>query len=83
MPLRTGRIGLIEGPNSTSRKGILQMQLSHTRPVKSAVFDDPNLVSSAGLVPLLVLARSAGLARLADHCSAFVAYLSGWSHGQA
>jgi hypothetical protein len=22
MPLRTGRIGLIEGPNSTSRKGI-------------------------------------------------------------
>src|SRR5680860_1120600 len=66
MPLRTGRIGLIEGPNSTSRKGILQMQLSHTRPVRSAVFDDPNLVSSAGLVPMLVLARSAGLARLAD-----------------
>jgi len=66
MPLRTGRIGLIEGPNSTSRKGILQMQLSHTRPVRSAVFDDPNLVSSAGLVPMLVLARSAGLQRLAD-----------------
>src|SRR5665811_1857741 len=66
MPLRTGRIGLIEGPNSTSRKGILQMQLSHTRPVRSAVFDDPNLVSSAGLVPMLVLARLAGLARLAD-----------------
>jgi len=42
------------------------MQLSHTRPVRSAVFDDPNLVSSAGLVPMLVLARSAGLARLAD-----------------
>jgi Transposase DDE domain group 1 len=66
MPLRTGRIGLIEGPNSTSRKGILQMQLSHTHPVRSAVFDDPNLVSSAGLVPMLVLARSAGLQRLAD-----------------
>jgi hypothetical protein len=30
------------------------------------VFDDPNLVSSAGLVPMLVLARSAGLAKLAD-----------------
>jgi hypothetical protein len=30
------------------------------------VFDDPNLVSSAGLVPLLALARSAGLGRLAD-----------------
>jgi Transposase DDE domain group 1 len=42
------------------------MQLSHTRPVKSAVFDDPNLVSSAGLVPMLALARSAGLAQLAD-----------------
>ena len=41
------------------------MQLSHTRPVKSAVFDDPNLVSSAGLVPMLALARSAGLAQLA------------------
>jgi len=42
------------------------MQLSHTHPVRSAVFDDPNLVSSAGLVPMLVLARSAGLGRLAD-----------------
>ena len=42
------------------------MQLSHTRPVKSAVFDDPNLLSSAGLVPMLALARSAGLAQLAD-----------------
>ena len=42
------------------------MQLSHNRPVRSAVFDDPNLVSSAGLVPMLALARSAGLRRLAD-----------------
>src|SRR5664279_4528706 len=42
------------------------MQLSHTRPVSSAVFDDPNLVSSAGLVPMLALARSAGLTKLAD-----------------
>jgi hypothetical protein len=42
------------------------MQLSHTHPVRSAVFRDPNLVSSAGLVPILALARSAGLARLAD-----------------
>jgi len=43
------------------------MQLSHTRPVRSAVFDDPNLVLSAGLVPVLALAKSAGLAGLADH----------------
>jgi len=32
----------------------------------SAVFDEPNLVSAAGLVPLLRLAGSAGLHRLAD-----------------
>ncbi|MGB8385128.1 MAG: IS1380 family transposase, partial [Dermatophilaceae bacterium] len=32
----------------------------------SAVFDDPNLVSSAGLVPVLALAESAGLRGLAD-----------------
>jgi hypothetical protein len=37
------------------------MQLSHTPAARSAVFDDPNLVSSAGLVPLLALAESAGL----------------------
>jgi hypothetical protein len=42
------------------------VQLSHTRPVKSAVFDDPNLVSSAGLVPVMALATRAGLAVLAD-----------------
>ena len=42
------------------------MQLSHTSGATSAVFDDPNLVSSAGLVPVFVLAESAGLRRLAD-----------------
>ena len=42
------------------------MQLSHTRPVAGAVFDDPNLVSAAGLVPLVALARDAGLRALAD-----------------
>src|SRR5215213_2483414 len=42
------------------------MQLSHTRPVVSASFDDPNLVSAAGLVPLMALAREAGLRELAD-----------------
>ena len=41
------------------------MQLCHTPRATSAVFDDPNLVSSAGLVPVLALARSAGLAELA------------------
>lgn len=42
------------------------MQLSHTRRVVSASFDDPNLVSSAGLVPMMKLAEKAGLRRLAD-----------------
>ena len=46
------------------------MQLSHTRRVGSAVFDDPNLVSAAGLVPVVTLATAAGLGGLAD------AYLS-------
>jgi hypothetical protein len=42
------------------------MQLCHTPRATSAVFDDPNLVSSAGLVPVLTLARSAGLHELAQ-----------------
>ena len=42
------------------------MQLFHTPPVASAVFDEPNLVSVAGLVPLMALARRAGLAELAE-----------------
>ena len=37
------------------------MKLSHTLRATSVVFDDPNLVSSAGLVPVLALAESAGL----------------------
>ena len=42
------------------------MKLSHTLRATSVVFDDPNLVSSAGLVPALGLAESAGLRDLAD-----------------
>ena len=38
------------------------MKLSHTLTRTSAVFDDPNLVSPAGLVPVLALADRAGLA---------------------
>jgi hypothetical protein len=44
------------------------MRLSHARCAVSASFDDPNLVSCAGLAPLLALADRAGLRRLvADH----------------
>jgi hypothetical protein len=42
------------------------MQLSHSRPVASAAFDEPNLVSSAGLVPVMALARKARLRELVD-----------------
>jgi Transposase DDE domain group 1 len=42
------------------------MQLSHRRLATSAVFDEPNLVSAAGLVPVLQLAQDVGLQELAD-----------------
>ncbi|AIT60033.1 transposase [Corynebacterium doosanense CAU 212 = DSM 45436] len=40
------------------------MQFKHAPAAVSAVFDDPNLVSTAGLVPMLRLARSVGLDEL-------------------
>jgi hypothetical protein len=42
------------------------VKLSHTLGATSAVFDDPNLVSAGGLVPVLALADAAGLRTLAD-----------------
>ena len=42
------------------------MRLSHTVGRTSVAFDDPNLVSAGGLVPVLALAESAGLRELAD-----------------
>ena len=41
------------------------MRLSHTAARTSAAFDDPNLVSHAGLVPVMALAARAGLHDLA------------------
>src|SRR5258707_2878974 len=41
------------------------MRLSHDRLRISACFDDPNLVSRAGLVPVMALAKRAGLHALA------------------
>ena len=44
------------------------MRLSHTPSRTSAVFDDPNLVSHGGLVPVMALAERAGLPELlAEH----------------
>src|SRR6478735_3171632 len=65
MPLRAGRLGLATVPSLTTRKGISEMRLSHTLGRISTVFDDPNLVGSAGLVPVMGLAQEAGLDRLA------------------
>lgn len=42
------------------------MQLSHTPAAISASFDDPNLVSTAGLIPVMHLADTAGLQALAQ-----------------
>jgi hypothetical protein len=42
------------------------MQLCHTFSRSSARFDEPSLVSSAGLVPVLALAERVGLRRLVD-----------------
>jgi hypothetical protein len=53
-----------EGHNNPGQKGIRWMRLSHARRAVSARFDDPNLVSCAGLVPIMALARRCGLAVL-------------------
>lgn len=41
------------------------MQFKHTPARIAASFDDPNLVSAAGVVPVMRLAEDAGLSRLA------------------
>jgi hypothetical protein len=40
------------------------MRFSHSFPAISATFDDPNLVSRAGLAPTMALAHRAGLGDL-------------------
>ncbi|RNL60019.1 IS1380 family transposase [Arthrobacter oryzae] len=42
------------------------MQVSHKPSALSVSFDEPNLVSAAGLLPVMTLARDAGLQELAD-----------------
>ncbi len=66
MPCRAGRLVLATVPIDPIRKGISEVQFSHTARGSTAVFDDPNLIASAGLVPMLALADSAGLAELAQ-----------------
>jgi Transposase DDE domain group 1 len=49
-----------------SSRGIYEVQASHAAAAVSATFDEPNLVSCAGLVPVLRLAERAGLHASAD-----------------
>src|SRR5918996_4206244 len=66
MPLPAGRLGLATVQSAPTRKGTSGMRLSHTLGRTSVTFDDPNLVSTGGLVPVLALAARAGLRDLAD-----------------
>jgi hypothetical protein len=53
-----------EGHIDPEQKGIRKMQASHAGGALSAVFDDPNLVSCAGLALVVGLAGWCGLGRL-------------------
>ena len=53
-----------DGHIGPDQKGIRWMRLSHARRAISARFDDPNLVSCAGLAAVLALATRCGLPRL-------------------
>jgi hypothetical protein len=64
MPSELGRWEFLKLPPSSWR-GRLARTMSHDLLKTHASFDDPNLVSRAGLVPLLALAQKAGLADLA------------------
>jgi hypothetical protein len=63
-PSEQGRWNLLRVPSPALEKGIREMQLSHDPAVVDAVFDEANLVSCAGLAPVLALAEQAGLGQL-------------------
>ena len=63
MPPELGQYRLLTSKTSLVRKAF-PVQSSHTFAVGSAVFDEPNLVSAAGLVPIMELAEQTGLSRL-------------------
>jgi len=62
---RSERIEILRSRLSTCGKA-LSVQSSHTFTAGSAVFDERNLVSAAGLVPVLELAEQSGLSELID-----------------
>ena len=58
------RIWLAQNTFEQHQKGIREMRGSHAPGEVSAVFDDPNLVSCAGLAPVVTLAQRCGLSEL-------------------
>src|ERR1700745_4039291 len=63
MPPELGQYRLSKCNSSMVRKAF-PVQSSYTFTAGSAVFDEPNLVSAAGLVPVLELAERTGLSEL-------------------
>src|SRR5215471_19738037 len=59
-------MGVAEAAMFPSREDTSQVRLLHDLTKIRATFDDPNLVSRAGLVPVMVLAQRAGLAALVE-----------------
>jgi hypothetical protein len=53
-----------DSPIDPNQKGTREVKVSHAPSALSASFDDPNLVSCAGLVPVLEFAQRCGLADL-------------------
>src|SRR5262249_13783071 len=65
VPSELGRWELLKLPSS-SREDTSQVRLLHELAKISATFDDPHLVSRAGLVPVMALAQRAGLSSLVE-----------------
>src|SRR3954468_10458125 len=63
-PSEQGRWNFLRVPSPALEKGIREMQLSHDPAAVDAVFDEANLVSCAGLAPVLAMAEQAGLSEL-------------------
>src|SRR5690348_15111627 len=59
-------MGVAEATTFPSREDTSQVRLLHDLAKIHATFDDPNLVSRAGLVPVMALAQRAGLAALVE-----------------
>src|SRR5215207_456738 len=59
-------MGLAEGSRSALEKGIREVQLSHDPGRVSVAFDEVNVVSCAGLVPVMALAERVGLSELTE-----------------